>query len=148
MELSDYNLICVHIKGSNNILANAISRSKTLFIYRDPLENLKTSNTMNCIAEVVTTDIQTLGIDRLCTKQKEVINCRNLAAQSHYKNKNSFNSVMISPDGLLQKQYVHVLKYDVIKEPSSVLLVNVHEFHNSRGRHGTFHTFETIRRFY
>ena len=34
MELGDYNITFVHIKGSNNILADAISRPKVLDIYR------------------------------------------------------------------------------------------------------------------
>ena len=87
MELSDYNLMFVYIKGSKNILAGGISRLMTQDIYRDPLENPKTSKTMNCIAEY----------------------------------KNSFNPVMFSPDGLLQKQqYVHGLKY-IIVAPYSII---------------------------
>ena len=69
MDLSDYNLAFVYIKCSNNTLADAISRLKILDIYKDPLENLKTSNTTNCIAEVVTTNIKTLSIDGLHTKK-------------------------------------------------------------------------------
>ena len=41
MELSDYNITFVHIKGSNNILTDAISRLNALDIYKDPLENKK-----------------------------------------------------------------------------------------------------------
>ena len=37
LELSDYNLMFFHIKGSNSILADEISRLKTLVIYKDPL---------------------------------------------------------------------------------------------------------------
>ena len=32
----------VHIKGKHNVLADAISRLKTLNIYEDPLENTET----------------------------------------------------------------------------------------------------------
>ena len=53
MELSDYNLIFIHIKGGNNILADAISRLKTLDIYMIPLDYPKTTNTMICIAEMI-----------------------------------------------------------------------------------------------
>ena len=38
-----------YMKGSNNILADAISRLKTLDIYGEPLESPKTSNMTNCI---------------------------------------------------------------------------------------------------
>ena len=95
---------------------------------------------------MVTTSIQTLFIDKLCTEQNKDIHCRNLAAQSHCKNKNIFNPVMISLDGLLQKkqQYVYGLKYDITVAPCSVVPVNLHEFHNSKGHQGTIHTFEAI----
>ena len=130
MELPDYNLTFVYIKGSNNILADAISRLKTLDIYRGPLENPKTSDTMNCMADVVTTDIQTLGTDILHPEQKKDINCRNLAAQSHHKNNNSFNPIIISADGFPQnQQYIHGLK-DADPAPHFIVAVILQEFHN------------------
>ena len=46
MELSDYNLMFIHIKGRNNILAGEISRLKTLYIYKNSLEHPKTYDTM------------------------------------------------------------------------------------------------------
>ena len=46
MELSDNTLILAQFKDSSNILADAISRLNTLDVYRDPLENPKTSDTM------------------------------------------------------------------------------------------------------
>ena len=82
-------------------------------------------------------------------KTKQDIHCRNSAAQPHHKDKNTFNLVMIFPDGLLQKQqYAHGLKYDVIIAPHSMVPVILHEFHNSKGHQGTILTFEAIRRFY
>ena len=104
---------------------------------------------MNCTAEVVTKDILNLSIDRLCAKQKKVMSCRSLAAQSHHKNKNTFNPVIISPDGLLQKQqYVHGLKHDVTTALNSIIPVILHEFQNSKRHQGTTGTFEAIRIFY
>ena len=78
---------------------------------------------MTCIAEMVTTDIQTLSIDRLHTKQKKNIYLRNLAVQSYHKNKKTFKPVIISLKGLLQKQqYMHGLKKKMLLQhcvPSS-----------------------------
>ena len=85
MELISYNLIFVHVKGGNNILADAISRLKTLEIYKDPLENPKTITINDTEVEEVVAKIQTLSKGRLCAKQKKDINCRNSAAQSHHK---------------------------------------------------------------
>ena len=39
----DYNLTFVHIKGTDNILVDAISRLKTRDIYMKPPENPKTA---------------------------------------------------------------------------------------------------------
>ena len=41
MELEDYNITFIHIKGSNNILADALSRLKMLAFYKDPIEDAK-----------------------------------------------------------------------------------------------------------
>ena len=73
MELSDYNLTFIHIKDTDNILADAISRLKMLEIYTETLENPKTvalSYTEECIAKKVANNILTLRTDRLHAKQK------------------------------------------------------------------------------
>ena len=41
MELADYNILFMHIKGKHNILTDVISRLKSLNIYKEILENLK-----------------------------------------------------------------------------------------------------------
>ena len=84
IEISDYNLMFIHIKGSTNILADVISILKALDIYKDPLDYPKTSDTMTCNTEIIATDIQTLSVDKLCTEKKKDIHCRNVAAQSHH----------------------------------------------------------------
>ena len=68
MELPHYKLTFIHIKGSNNIVVDAISRLKTLDIYKEPLDNPNTSDTMTCIAEMASSNIQTLSIYKLCAK--------------------------------------------------------------------------------
>ena len=37
MELADYDITFIHIKGKNNVLADAISRLKMLDIYKEPM---------------------------------------------------------------------------------------------------------------
>ena len=152
MELSDYSLTFIHIKGSNNILAATIFRLKTLDINKNSLENPKTTtinDTEECIAEVMANEIQTLSNDRLHAEQKKDMNCRKVAAQSYHKNRNSFNLVIISADSLLLKQqYIYVLRHDGIIAPHSVVPIILHEFHNSKGHQGTICTFETIGKFY
>ena len=99
--LPDYSLMLFH-RGSNSILADAISGLKTLDIYKDSLDYPISSDTMTCIVQMVTAYIQTLSINKPHAKQKKDIHCKNLTAQSHVKNKNTFHPVMISPDGLLK----------------------------------------------
>ena len=60
VELTDYDLTFVYIRGTGNILAD--TRLKTLDIYIEPLENPKTAasnNTEECITQVVANKIQT-----------------------------------------------------------------------------------------
>ena len=80
MELSDYYLTFVHIKGNDNILADAISRLNMLDIYMEPIENRKTgtpNNTEKCITEVVPNNVHTLHTDTLHAEEKVDIKCRN-----------------------------------------------------------------------
>ena len=92
---------------------------------------------------MVANKIQTLSTDRLLAKQKKEINGRNLAVQSQCKNRKSFNPVMISTDGLLQKlQYIHGLKHYLVVTPHSIVPTSLHEFHNSKSHQGTIHILE------
>ena len=73
MELADYNITFIHIKGKSNVLMDAISRLKTLNIYKEPLENPKTpavSNTQGYVMEVSVNDMHTISTTMLCTEQK------------------------------------------------------------------------------
>ena len=44
MELADYNMTFAHIKDKENVLSDAISKLKTLDIYKESMRNLKTSS--------------------------------------------------------------------------------------------------------
>ena len=61
MELADYNIIFVDIKGKNNVLEDAIYRLKMSNIYEVPLENPKVQvvNTTQLVTEIHATTIQT-----------------------------------------------------------------------------------------
>ena len=98
---------------------------------------------------MVTTDIQNSSIDKLHAKQKKDIHCGYFTAQSHCKNKNNLNPVMISADGLLQiQQDVNGLKYYVTKALCSTLPVILCALNNSKGHQGTIFAFEAITKFY
>ena len=58
MQLVDYNIMFVDIKGKNGVLADAISRLKTLNLQKEPLENPKAEvviNTQQVVAEICAT---------------------------------------------------------------------------------------------
>ena len=152
MELSDYNQTFIHIKSTENILMDAISRLKILDIYIEPLDNVKTAlnDTKECIVEVGANELQALSVNRLLhARQKKDIHCRDVAAQAHCKNRNSFTPAMISTAGLLQQQqYIYGLKHDVVVAPCTVIPTILHEFNNLKGNQGTICTFKAIRRFY
>ena len=59
---------------------------KTLNIYKEPLENLKTpviTSTQENVMEISATDMHNVSITMLHTEQKEDITCRKLASQIH-----------------------------------------------------------------
>ena len=69
MELADYNITFADIKGKDNALADAISRVKTLDIYKEPLGNPKTpaaSNKQGHIMEICATNMHTISTTMLC----------------------------------------------------------------------------------
>ena len=69
--------------------------------------------------------------------------------QSHHKNKNSFNPVMISADCLLQDQkYIHGLKHDVIIAGHSIIPIILHKINYSACHQETICIFEAIKRLY
>ena len=81
LELADYNISFVHIKGKDNILAGTISRSKTLDIYKEVMENLKTpafNNSQGHIMEIYATYKHTVSTTVIHTKQRGNIMCKKL----------------------------------------------------------------------
>ena len=93
MELADYRTMFFNIQDKNNFFANAISRLKTLDIYKEPLENPKTpvvSNMQGHFMEICATNMHTLSTTMLHSEQKWDIICKKLALQLHHSNKSSF----------------------------------------------------------
>ena len=152
MEFTDYNIPHAYIKGKDNVLADAISRLKTLTIYKEILENTKTpvaSNTQENVREIHATDKHTISTTMLYIEQKWDIMCRKLVSQLCHSKKSSFKSVIIIASGILQKhQYLHGLKHDVTIAACSLVPTILHQFHDSKGHKGTIHKFEAIRRSY
>ena len=84
MELEGYNLMFVHNKGKNNVLADAISGSETLDIYKEPLESPKHQQLVTCkdiLWNYMQLTCTLLCSAILCTEQKWDIMCKKLASQ-------------------------------------------------------------------
>ena len=81
-------------------------------------KNVKAINIQQHITEVNTSKIHTLNSNVLHAEQKQDITCKKLASQSHCSNQNTFNTVLISADGIPQKQqHVHGLKHVITTAP-------------------------------
>ena len=70
--LADYNIMFVHIKGQNNVLADAILGLKPLYIYKEASENAKTQVVM----EICATNMHTISTSMLHTEQKWDKTCK------------------------------------------------------------------------
>ena len=84
IELADYNITFVYIKGKDNVLTDAITRLKPLNINKEPSETTKVpvaSNAQENVMETHATDMHTISITMLHTEQKWDIMCRKLALQ-------------------------------------------------------------------
>ena len=83
----------------------------------------------------------------LCTEQKQDTIYKKLTSQLCHSKKGNTKSIIMSVNGILQKQqYIHGLKHDVTIAPQSLIPTTLHEFHDSKGHQGTIHTHDAIRR--
>ena len=142
MQLTDYNIMSVHIKGTNNVLVDAISWLKTLNIYKEPLENQKmsvVSDMQENGIEICATDMHTISINMLYTEQKWGKMCRKLVSQICHTNESSFKSVIMSASAIQHNQhYIYVLKHDVTIELYSLVPTILQKLHDCKGHKESF----------
>ena len=99
--------------------------------------------------KVHATDMHIISTTMLCTEQKGGITCKKLASQLSHSKKCSFKSVIMSANGILQKQqYIHGLKFDITIAPHLLLPTILHGFHDSKCHQGTICTCEEIRSYW
>ena len=157
MLLQEYDITFVHIKGKDNILANAISRLHTLDIYKKAIETqhtpvVKTTTTqqeytIECIQHIDSAPLpQSLNMDSatLCTLQNQEKFCKNKACELHsginssfYLNTNSIQKHMLITNNL-------ELRMTVV--PLALTNMLIQEFHNCRGHQGCARTLNALRR--
>ena len=98
---------------------------------------------------VHTNDMHTISTTMLQTEQKWNMPGKKLASKLCHSKKSSFKSVIMSTNGILQKQqYTHGLKHDITIAPYSLVPTILYELHDSKGHQGTMHPFQALRRSY
>ena len=157
MLLQEHDITFVHIKGKDNILANAISRLHTLDIYEKTMETqhspaVKTpitqqEGTIGLIQSIDSTPwLQSLNMSstNLQMFQKQDKFCKNKAHELHLGNKSSF---YLNHEGILKcKLVINNLKVSTIVVPLTLTNTLLHEFHNCRGHQGCARTLNTLKR--
>ena len=157
MLLQEYDMTFVHIKGKDNILADAISRLRTLDIYEKTTESqhsptikvprTQQEGTIDLIQNIDSTPLpQSLNMSSttLQTLQKQDKFCKNKACELHLGNKSSF---YLNHEGILKCILViNNLELSIIVVQLTLTNTLLHEFYNCRGLQGCARTSNTLKR--
>ena len=157
MLLQEYDITFVHIKGKDNILADAISRLCTIDIYKKAIETqhshaVKTATTqldetVEQIQHVNSSPLlQSLNMNSttLHTLQKQDKFCKNKAHKLHSGIDNSFylNTDSIPKCILI----INNLEVSTAVVPLALTNTLIHKFHNCRGHQGCARTLNALKR--
>ena len=152
MELADYNVMFVHIEGKQIILADAIPRLITLNVYKEPLENQKTSVVSNMkenIMEIYATDMHTISASMHCTDERLEKTYMKLVSQICHGNTQKLQVSYYVFKWYPTTTTIHSwLKTWCHHSTTFIIPTILHEFHDSEGHQGTIFMFEAIRRSY
>ena len=157
MLLQEYDITFVHIRGKDNILADAISRLCTLDIYEKAIETqhspaVKTSITqqVGTIDHIQHIDLapllQSLNMNSttLQTLQKQDKFCKNKACKLHLGANSSFH---LNSEGIIKCTLViNNLEVSTIVGPLTLTNTLLHKFHNCRGHQDCVRTLNTLKR--
>ena len=157
MLLQEYDITFVHIKGKDNILADAISQLCTIDIYEKAIETEHSH-----IAKITTTQpdetieqiqhvnssalLLTLNISctTLCRLQKQDKFCKNKVCKLHSGIDSTF---YLNNDSILRWTLI-INDLEVCTTVVSLALTNtiIHELHNCRGHQGCARTLNALKR--
>ena len=149
MLLQEYDITFVHIRGNDNILADAISWLHTINVYDDAVENkqhhsLGTQNTAHSSRKAK--NIQQLldiSTTTLMNLQKQDKFCNNRVCEIHTNIKDKF---YLNNESILKHKIIvnnHEVNTTVV--PSALTYTLMHEFHNCRGHQGCARTFSLLK---
>ena len=157
MLLQEDDIKFVHIKGKDNILADAISILCAIDIYKKAIETqhshaVKTTTTQQeCTIELIqhvnlSPLPQSLSMNSttLCTLQKQDIFCRSKACELHSGIDNRF---YLYTDSILECTLI-INNLEVSRTVVPLALTNtlIHKFHNCRGHQGCARILNAIKR--
>ena len=150
MLLQEYDITFVHIKGKDNILADAISRLCTIDIYEKAIQTqhshaAKTTTTQldETVEQIQHVDLspllQSLNMNSttVCTLQKQDKFCKNKVCNTFYLN----NDSILKWSLIINNLEVHMTV--VLLALTNTL---IHVFHNCRGHQGCARTLNALKR--
>ena len=154
MLLQEYDITFLHIKGKDNILADAISRLCTIIIYKTA-DDTNTLHIANIQPNEMTQQIHlaqtsqslqpiNLSSDALCSLQKQDTFCKHKVCKIHLGVKSTF---YLENNGIL-KWTILVNNIEVCTTAIPIALTNtlIHKFHNCRGHQGYARTLNALKR--
>ena len=157
MLLQEYDITFVHIKGKDNILANAISRLCILDIHEKTTETqpspavqtpiTQQEDTINLIQHIDSTPLLPLldmSSTTLWTFQKQDKFCKHKSCKLHLGTNSSF---YLNTEGVLKcTMVINNLEVSTIVVLLTLTNTLLHKFHNCRGHQGCARTLNTLKR--
>ena len=156
MLLQEYDITFVHIRGKDNILANAISRLHTIDIYEKAIETQHSYVTKTATTQLDETVEQIQHVDS--SPLLQLLNMNSTTPLLQKQDKFCKNKVHKLHSGIDSTVYLNndsILKLTlVIKNPEVCTTVVplalthtlLHEFHNCRGHQGCARTLNVLKR--
>ena len=154
MLLQEYSITFVHIRGKDNIFADAISWLCTINIYEDPTEDRlqhspTAQNRAYCSQAIDSVQLLDSGtaqqllnvtIRTLWNLQKQDSSCRKKVCELCTGLQNQF--YLNSENILKRKIIVNNLEINAIVMPGPLVYILLYEFHNCKGHQGSARMFK------
>ena len=149
MLLQEYDIKLIHIKGKDNILADAISRFCTLDIYKDPEEvkvkptsvpeNLQTSSKTQDEIELIDVRIPQQLLNITTKTLKRLQKQDEIYKRKVYKIKTGMSDdIYLNSENVLKsKIVVNHLEVNTTVIPTPLIYTLLHEYHSCKGHQGS-----------